>query len=81
MIIKNAKRVKLNRTMDGQCYKSLLQTDLKIVEETCRFNEDFVKLPLQIYPFLYQRTKIEKLEKLVANLPGKKEKVIIYIRN
>ena len=81
MIIKNAKRVKLNRRMDGQCHKSLLQTDLKMVEETCRFNEDFVKLPLQIYPFLYQRTKIEKLEKLVANLPGKKEKVIIYIRN
>ena len=24
MIIKNAKRVKLNKTMDGQCYKSLL---------------------------------------------------------
>ena len=49
MIIKNAKRVKLNRRMDGQCHKSLLQTDLKMVEETCRFNEDFVKLPLQIF--------------------------------
>ena len=77
--------------------------NFQCIEDTCQFNEDFIKsyneesdegyfLEIdvqyleQLYeihndlPFLHETMKIEKVEKLVANLHDKTE-YVIHIRN
>ena len=89
----------LNNLYDWAMSQKLPVNDFKRVEETYKFNEDFiisynadrdegyflevdVKYPENLHnlhndlPFFPERMKIEKLEKLVANLQDKEEYVI-----